>query len=158
MEPSAFVALMRAEMDKAGIEDAYAGRHDDAWWSEMAPLFRERVKLVTEIVPMSAFFFTDNLEIDERSHQKVLGKEGAAEALAAAREVLGALDEFEAEPIEAALREVPDNVGLKPKLVFQSVRVATTGSMVSPPLFESLALLGKEVAVERIDAALGGMN
>jgi len=158
MPPEDYVSLMRGEIAQAGVEDAYAESHDDAWWTEMAPLFAERVKLVTEMVPMTSFFFTDALELDERSYQKVLAKEGAAEGLVAAREALVGLDEFTAEPIEAALREVPDKVGLKPKLVFQSVRVATTGSMVSPPLFESLALLGKEVAVERIDAALSGMN
>ncbi len=85
-------------------------------------------------------------------------KRAPSEALAAAREALAALDDFDPEPIEAALREVPEKVDLKPKIVFQSVRVATTGSMVSPPLFESLALLGKEVALERMDAALSGMN
>ena len=56
--------------------------------------------------------------------------------------------------IEEALRAVPEATGLKPKAVFQAVRVAVTGSTVSLPLFESLALLGREEAVERLRAAL----
>jgi glutamyl-tRNA synthetase len=153
-----FVALVRDQVKAADLVDAYAETHDEAWWSDVAPLVAERVKRVTEIVPWISFFFTEDLEIDEKSYQKVLAKEGAGAGLEAAREVLAELQDFSADPIEQTLRAVPEQVGLKPKLVFQSVRVATTGSMVSPPLFESLELLGKEVALERIDAALTGMN
>jgi glutamyl-tRNA synthetase len=82
----------------------------------------------------------------------VLEKEGAAEALAAASEVLASV-EFRAEEIEAALRTVPETTGIKAKVAFQAVRVAVTGSTVSPPLFESLELLGRERALVRIAAA-----
>jgi glutamyl-tRNA synthetase len=158
MEPAAFVDLMKTSVASAGIVDAFPDRHDGAWWDALGPLVVERVKRTTEIAPTVAFFFTSELEIDEASWNKVLAKEGAAEALSAARDALEGLSKFTAGPVEEALRAVPEKVGLKPKLVFQSVRVSTTGSMVSPPLFESLELLGKEVALERIDAALGRMS
>ena len=77
---------------------------------------------------------------------------------AGSREVLTGVDPFTSDLIEEALRGVPEATGLKPKLVFQSVRVAATGSMVSPPLFESLELLGKDVALKRIDAALAAVE
>jgi glutamyl-tRNA synthetase len=158
MEPAAFVELVKSSVASAGIEDDFADRHTDAWWDALGPLVVERVKRTTEIAPTVEFFFASNLEIEESSWDKTLAKEGAAEALSAARDALAGLPEFVAEPVEEALRSVPEKVGLKPKIVFQSVRVSTTGSTVSPPLFESLELLGKEVALMRIDAALGRMS
>ena len=74
-------------------------------------------------------------------------------ALDACRETLAGLPTFDGPTIEAALREVPERVGIKPKVAFQAVRVAVSGTTVSPPLFESLELLGKERTLARIDAA-----
>ena len=82
----------------------------------------------------------------------MLATEGAGRSLRAAAESLGAV-EWSAAEIEAALRALPEQLGLKPKAVFQAVRVATTGSTVSPPLFESLELLGRERSLSRIVAA-----
>jgi len=62
--------------------------------------------------------------------------------------------QWDHEAIEAALRELPATLGVKPKVLFQAVRVAVTGSVVSPPLFESLALMGKDVALRRMRSAL----
>jgi glutamyl-tRNA synthetase len=61
---------------------------------------------------------------------------------------------WDAESIEAAMRELPARLELKPKVVFQAVRVAVTGEMVSPPIFESLELLGRETTLERLGSAL----
>ena len=84
----------------------------------------------------------------------MLAKEGAGRALGAAAQVLGTC-EWTAESIEAALRELPEQLELKPKAVFQAIRVAVTGSTVSPPLFESLELLGRETTLARLSAAVG---
>jgi glutamyl-tRNA synthetase len=124
-----------------------------AWLLKLAPMISERLKRLDEVVPMVAFLFSDGIEIDEASRQKVLEKEGSGVALDACRAALATIPTFDAETIEAALREVPERVGVKPKVAFQAVRVATTGSTVSPPLFESLELLGREQTLVRIDAA-----
>jgi len=115
-------------------------------------LVSERIKRMDEIVPMVSFLFTD-VTPDEKSVAKVLAKEGAKRALSA---VIGALQDVQwtAEEIEAALRELPEQLELKPKAVFQGVRVAVTGTMVSPPIFESLELLGRELTLSRLEAAL----
>ena len=122
------------------------------WFLRLAPLVSERIKLMDEIVPMVSFLFTD-VTPDEKSVAKVLAKDGARRALVA---VLGALQDVQwtAEEIEAALRELPEQLELKPKAVFQGVRVAVTGTMVSPPIFESLELLGRELTLSRLEAAL----
>jgi glutamyl-tRNA synthetase len=73
--------------------------------------------------------------------------------LEGARDALSLVEPFEAEPIEAALRGVAERLDLKPRQAFQPIRVAVTGSKISPGLFESLELLGREKALARIEAA-----
>ena len=73
--------------------------------------------------------------------------------LAAAIDALASLEPFEVPAIEAALRGVADGLGLKPRQAFQPLRVALTGSKVSPGLFESIELLGRETALSRLRAA-----
>jgi glutamyl-tRNA synthetase len=81
-------------------------------------------------------------------------KAGVAEPLAAAREALAAVEPFEPEVIEAALAPVLERFELKPGRLYQPIRVAITGSSVSPGIFESLAALGRDDTLARIDAAL----
>ncbi len=131
-------------------EDAAARRE---WLMKLGPLVSERLKRLDELVPMVAFLFSDTVEIEESARTKVLEKEGAGRALDACRDALASLAGFDTESIEAALREVPERVGVKPKVAFQAVRVAVSGSAVSPPLFELLELLGRERSLARIDAA-----
>jgi glutamyl-tRNA synthetase len=73
--------------------------------------------------------------------------------LAAAAEALADLEPFDAERIEHALRSTAGELGLKPRQAFQPIRVAVTGSTVSPGLFESLELLGRDVSLNRIRRA-----
>jgi glutamyl-tRNA synthetase len=76
------------------------------------------------------------------------------EALSAARDALAHTEPFTVANVEAALREVVRTQGAKPGAVFQPVRVAIAGSTVSPGIFESVALLGRQEALDRIDRAL----
>ncbi len=124
------------------------------WLLELAPLVSERIKRLDEVVPMVAFLFSEDVEIDPAAFDKALRAAGIDAALLAAAEALENVGDFRHDAIEAALRSVPEAVGLKPKAVFQAVRVAVTGSTVSPPLFESLELLGRDRALRRIRAAL----
>ena len=81
-------------------------------------------------------------------------KDGAAENLREARAALAEVPRWDKEAIEEALRRVVEERAVKPKEVFQPVRVAISGTTVSPGIFESLAVLGREEALLRIDAAL----
>ncbi len=123
---------------------------DRGWFEALAPLVSERLKRLDEVVPMVRFLFADEIAIDEAAREKVLAQETVPGVLAATLEALTALPDWTAEAIEHALRELPAQLDLKPKAVFQVVRVATTGSTVSPPLFESLALLGRERTLGRL--------
>jgi glutamyl-tRNA synthetase len=84
----------------------------------------------------------------------VILADGGADRLRAARDALADAEPFTLENVEAALRGVVDRSGAKPGAVFQPVRVAIVGTTVSPGIFESVALLGREETLARIDRAL----
>ncbi|MFT4189499.1 MAG: glutamate--tRNA ligase [Aeromicrobium sp.] len=120
------------------------------------PLVHERMGKLTEAVEMLRFLFVDEADftVDETDAAKQLDEKGRA-VVKAAHEALGALDDWTTEAIEAALRaSLVDGLGLKPRLAFGPVRVAVTGRRVSPPLFESLELLGRERSLSRLSAVL----
>lgn len=147
----AFVDAMTPWLVAAGLTTVsdISSRRD--WYVRLAPLVSERVKRLDEVAEKVRFLFEDPV-ISDSAREKALAKEGAADSLAAAAEALGACA-FDAEAIEAALRSVPEHVGVKPKVAFQAIRVAITGDVVSPPLFESIELLGRERALRRIEMA-----
>lgn len=119
------------------------------------PLVQERMTVLDESVDMLGFLFAgDAVTFDQDAVAKVLTAD-ARPTLEAAKSVLAGLGDWNGEAIQARLREaLVDGLGLKPKHAFGPVRVAVTGRRVSPPLFESLELLGRERALSRIDAAL----
>ena len=114
---------------------------------------QDKISTLDEFWPLAGFFF-DGPADDPAAREKILGADGAAEALAAAREALAETDEWDAASVEAALRGVVERMGLKPKQVFQPVRVAIAGTTISPGIFESVAVLGREETLARVDAAL----
>jgi glutamyl-tRNA synthetase len=104
-----------------------------------------------------AGFLVERQPTDEKAWGKVM-QDGAAERLAKAREALEKTEPFTPESIEAALRSVVEETGAKPKDVFQPLRVAISGSTVSPGIFESVAVLGREETLARVDEALARAN
>ncbi|HET7560475.1 MAG TPA: glutamate--tRNA ligase [Limnochordia bacterium] len=121
--------------------------------SGLLALVRERIKTLAEIVVTGAFAFKPEIEYDSAAVEKVLGPEARAH-LQAVREALSALPEWTHAAIEAALRGVAEAGGLSAKKAFQPVRVATLGGTVSPPLFESLELIGREWCLARLQYAI----
>ena len=111
-----------------------------------APLVQEKLAKLSEYPAYAGFFFRDV----EPSAAEL---DGGAEMLAAAETVLGKIPDFDAESIEAALRGIADGLGLKPRQAFQPIRVAVTGSRISPGLFESIELLGRDATLRRLSAA-----
>jgi glutamyl-tRNA synthetase len=121
----------------------------DAQLLELAmPLVAERMNKLTEAAPMLGFLFTDELEqVDEID-------EAGRDVVRAAHEALAALGTWSTADIEAALRQaLVEKLGLKPRLAFGPVRIAVTGRKVSPPLFESLELLGRDRSLARLASA-----
>jgi glutamyl-tRNA synthetase len=137
-----------------GVVSAYLGRsHEpDAALREACSIAQEKAQTLAEVWPLIRFAFEPPVE-DEAAWRKVM-KDGAAEGLEAARQALEACDPFDAGAVEAALAPLPEKLGVKPGRLYQPIRVAITGTTVSPGIFESLALLGKSRSLERISNAL----
>jgi glutamyl-tRNA synthetase len=129
---------------------AYLREQGYEWDGELvrraAPLVQEKIATFGEFPAFAGFLFQP-VEPD----RDLL--DGSAPLLSEAREALASIEQFEAERIEAALRELAERLGLKPGQAFQPIRVAVTGSPVSPGLFESIELLGREETLARLTAA-----
>src|SRR5579884_255982 len=114
---------------------------------------REKIQTLAEFWPLVGFVF-DGPADDPAAFERVIGSDGGAETLQAARDALARTEPFTVEQVEAALRGVAEQQGAKPGRVFQPVRVAIAGTTVSPGIFESVALLGRDETLSRIDRAL----
>ncbi|MGZ4401191.1 MAG: glutamate--tRNA ligase [Gaiellaceae bacterium] len=140
LEPDAYADALTAFLDEQGL----------GWDHELArrtvPIVREKLEKLGQYPGYAGFFFRDVTPDPKLLDGRVLA--GAEEALAG-------VDPFETEAIEQALRSLAESLGLKPRQAFQPLRLALTGSTVSPGLFESIELLGRERVLARLRAALG---
>ncbi|TKV61437.1 glutamate--tRNA ligase [Nakamurella flava] len=124
-----------------------------------APLVQERSNLLSEAASMLDFLLVDPADfvVDEAAAAKTL-KPAAAPVLQATLDAIDGVAEFAAPALEAALKAaLIDELGLKPRLAFAPVRVAVSGRTVSPPLYESMELLGRDQSVHRLRAALAAI-
>ena len=141
-------------MESAGI--ALTGEQAEALFARAIPLIHERIVTLAEIPDYVRFLFTEKFAIDPEAKEKALTADSLP-ILAAAEVAISAITEWKLEAIETALRSaLIEGLALKPKNAFTPVRVAVTGARVSPPLFESIELLGKERTLERLKAAQTG--
>jgi glutamyl-tRNA synthetase len=122
---------------------------------QIMPLIQERAQTLAGVAGLAEFFFVDELEYDTSLLVgKNMNRESATQTLEVAQKRLGQLDVFDAESLEGMLRPLAVELGLKTGQLFGTLRVATTGRTAAPPLFQTMAVLGKECCLKRIDAAL----
>jgi glutamyl-tRNA synthetase len=127
---------------------------DRAYVERVLRLEQERMKTLAEAPTMTAFFFTDALDYDPQLLiAKGMDREHTLAGMQRAVELLRAQAGWEAAALEAPLRELVVALGLKPVQLFTSLRVAVTGRTVSPPLFETMEVLGRERSLARLDEA-----
>jgi len=118
---------------------------------------QEKAQTLDEVWPLVRFLFEPPVD-DEKAWSKVM-KDGALPALEAAHTALSGLGEdFGPDTVEAALGPLPDSLDVKPGRLYQPIRVAITGTSISPGIFESLAALGREQSLARIEAAAGRLR
>jgi glutamyl-tRNA synthetase len=140
MTPEEFAHALILYLGEQGYDwDAYLVE-------KAASLVQEKITRLGDFPQFAGFFFED-VEPDEAL------LDGGGPVLGEALRTLADVEPFEAEPIETALRALAERLGLSPRKAFQPIRVAVTGSTVSPGLFESLELLGRERSLNRISAA-----
>jgi glutamyl-tRNA synthetase len=118
------------------------------------PIIQERITKLNEVPAMLKFLFVENFVVEADSVAKV-SDAASKDVLTRALADLTPLTEWTHTSIEGILRaSLIEKLGLKPRIAFGSVRIAVTGSTISPPLFESMELLGKSACLERISAAI----
>ena len=149
MPLDAYVDAVAEELERSGHADAAADRERLAGACRIA---QDKAQTLTEVWPLIRFLFEPPVE-DAKAWNKVMS-DGVEAPLSAAREVLRAVQPFDAATLEAQLAPLTERLGIKPKDLYQPLRVAITGSTVSPGIFESLAALGRDECVARVDAAL----
>lgn len=146
--------IMLPQLIEAGLIDE-GFEADEAWVDALAAIVRPRTKMPTDAATVAAPVFktAETLEYDEKSVAKGLAKEGLGAVLDAAKTALEAVTDWTPENIDAALEPLPEALDVKKRLVFGAVRVAECGNMVSPPLGETMALIGRDDCLARIDRA-----
>ena len=139
-------------LTKAGV---ITGTADEIALVKLAlPLIQERIIMLSEVPAMLKFLFVKNFAVGADSVAKITD-DASKQVLQRSLKELEPLATWTHESIEAALRSsLIEEMGLKPRIAFGAVRIATTGSTISPPLFESMELLGKEASLARIRAGL----
>jgi glutamyl-tRNA synthetase len=119
-----------------------------------AEISQEKISTLADFWPLAGFFF-DGPADDPAAREKTLGAPEALERLAKARDALASVEEpWTEDALETALQSVLEATGAKPRQVYQPIRVALAGGTVSPGIFETLRLLGREQSLARIERAL----
>jgi glutamyl-tRNA synthetase len=116
------------------------------------PITREKIQTLADFWPLAGFMFDGPVD-DPKAREKFLDDEGRA-TLVRTRDALERAEPFTLERVEHALRELVDDLGVKPKQIFQPLRVALSGTTVSPGIFETAVALGRDETLRRVDAAL----
>jgi glutamyl-tRNA synthetase len=146
--PAALVPYLRDQLHRIGCDSS-----DEALLEGVILAQRERTKTLKEMAHNSRFFFVERIEIDPKAAAKYLGSDGR-DTLIQVRGQLDLLPQWNALAIHAALNDIATRLQSGLGKVAQPLRVAVTGTAVSPPIDVTLELLGRTLTLERIDAAL----
>jgi glutamyl-tRNA synthetase len=149
-----FLDRVRPFLVGAGLVADPPSAEQDRVLRAIAPLAQERMIVLSDAVGLLGFLFADEVEIDPAAAAKQLAGDDAAQVLDAATAALTELSDWSTAAIEEALKSaLVDGLGRKPRQAFGPVRVAVSGRTVSPPLYESIELLGRERTLARLAAA-----
>ncbi|MBE0010314.1 MULTISPECIES: glutamate--tRNA ligase [unclassified Arthrobacter] len=153
LEPEDFRERVIPYLQSAGLVGTSLSERESQILTEAAPLIQERITLLGEAPDMLGFLFTDDAGIEIADDARKGLPENLGEVLDAAHAALLPIDEWTTENIQDALRgALVEDLGMKPRLAFGPVRTAVSGKRISPPLFESMVILGKESSLARISA------
>jgi glutamyl-tRNA synthetase len=153
--PERLVDLLAPFWGAAGVDPAAVEARGRSWLAQAVPLFVERSKTLRELACSMAFLFAPPQARDPKAVARYLDPEHRG-LLQEARRVLAESPDFSAQALEQAIRRLTEARGRKLVEIAQPIRVALTGTTISPPLFPVLALLGREAVLERLDQALAG--
>ncbi|MDD4957001.1 MAG: glutamate--tRNA ligase [Candidatus Omnitrophica bacterium] len=145
--------LLSERVKKAGLEISSIG---DEGFAKLVELYRMRIKTLSEFVPLTKFFFSDEFEVDEKGWKKYLEDEGNRDNLREFSSRLPGPDQFTHDNIEAVCRAIAEERQLKAAQIIHPTRMAISGITQGAGLFEMMELLGREKTVERMEKAASG--
>ncbi|MGA0011311.1 MAG: glutamate--tRNA ligase, partial [Candidatus Nanopelagicales bacterium] len=153
LTPEAFAERIVPYLQRAALVSDPPTPRQSEILTAAVPLVQERMETLGQAVGMLGFLLVDPADFGIDPDQSV-ADDDSQRVIAAATDTLSGLSDWAAEPIEQALRSaLIDGLGLKPKVAFGAVRIAVTGRRVSPPLFESMEILGRDETMRRLSAA-----
>ncbi len=153
LAPADFASRLVPYLQAAEVLPAEPTDAQLAILAEAAPLVQTRMNLLGEAPDLLAFLFTPDAELTMSEDGLKTLKDSAPEVLAASIEVLEGVEDWRTETLQAALEaKLVTEMEIKPRLAYGPLRVAVSGRRVSPPLFESLEILGKESSLTRLRA------
>ena len=150
LPPAQLAQLIRARIERQGW---LRPEMEAAWFERIAALVSDRLKVLEDVEDAHKFFFVDPPDYQEEAVAKFLRQEGVGTRLGAVRERLSRLSGFDTASVEEAVRGFMTEQELQPKQLIHPMRVAVTGREVSPPLFETLSILGLERVLARLHHA-----
>ena len=153
LDPGAYVAAVAGQLEREGLSEVAGDRERIRAACEIV---QEKAQTLSEVWPLIRFLFEPPVD-DPQAWERVMVP-AARPRLAAARDALRESEAFDPAALEASLGAVLERAGAKPKQLYQPIRVAITGTTVSPGIFESLAVLGREESLARINAALARLD
>ncbi len=146
--------LVRGQFESEGL---LAAARDENHLLKALELAKERCRVTGELVSRSRFFFPVEIEYDPRAVKKIWKGE-APRYLASVKKVLAGVDHWNEAALETAIRALAENLQIGAGKLIQPIRLAVTGTNVSPGIFETLAVIGKELALQRIENALATLG
>jgi glutamyl-tRNA synthetase len=151
--PATLVPYLRSQLQRLGLDSS-----DQTLLEGVIIVQRERAKTLKEMAQNSRFFFGEHIDLDPKAVAKHLAGEESRKLLRTARERLAALTTWDSASLHTALNDLASQLGTGLGKIAQPLRVAVTGTAVSPPIDATLALLGRSRSLARIDAALAGTS
>jgi glutamyl-tRNA synthetase len=149
------IPILERQEAEGGLPDTTARPIDRDFLLTLLPLIQERIKTLNEVVGSLGFFFAEEVTPDvEALPGRKSDPATAARSLEASLELLKSAEPFDPEHLEAEFRKLAEKLELKPGPLFTPVRIAVTGSQMAPPLFDTIAAIGRERVIERIENAI----
>jgi len=159
LTPEALAERLLPFMQAGGLIGSPAAEAERMYLQELTPLIQERLVMLSEAPELLKFFFVPPEHIDPAELvPKKLDRSAALGALEAARTALARLEPWDEAALEGRLRPLAEELGLKTGDLFMVLRVATTGSRVSPPLFQTLAVFSQDEVIRRLDNAITDLS
>jgi len=158
LSPEEFARRCLPFLDK-GLPPEVKRPISQEYLSRIVPLIQERAKTLAEVPALTDFFFLDTLAYDPSLLiSKGMTRELTVKALEVSRQKVGQLNTFDETALETALRTLAEELGLKTGQLFGTLRVAVTGKTATPPLFQTMSVLGRERCLSRISVALESLR